>query len=226
MRCLAAFGLDADRARHAIRGIPLQILQHDHAGTGVLDQNRLSVVSCRQAGHRAPQIGILVSPPVELNQVIVVLDNAPGGADRIVVGASSHRGGIPALDDIFGCAGRRQLIVPAKPFPLDEIAFERHRPLLVLRRELQAADFGLDPLQHQLAFAPHVQEVAGATAKDAIMAAGDDAIFDGDGRQIEVMPATCLQQMTCEIVFMQALHHHDDAAGFLIVQARDQGASR
>jgi hypothetical protein len=57
---------------------------------------------------------------------------------------------------------RWQLVVIFEPIAPDEIAFGRHRPLLVLGREHQAADLGLDPIQDLLAFPGRMQDVAGA----------------------------------------------------------------
>ena len=44
----------------------------------------------------------------------------------------------------------------------------------------------------------------------------------GDGRKVQVPPATLLEEMADEIVGMEALHDDDDRAVVLVIEARQQ----
>ena len=48
-------------------------------------------------------------------------------------------------------------------------------------------------------------------------------VFGRDEGQAEMLPAAPVQDMAGEVLHVQALHHNDDDAGFLIVQAGDEG---
>ena len=151
--------LSSQRPYHSARQVPPEVLQQCHAGARVLDQDSAGLMLRRQAGNLAPKVGVLEARAEHVDEVVVPFDDLPGGADRIVVGLARHRGDVPTLDAAHGGA-LGQLVIVAEPVAPNEIALERDGPLLVLSRELQAADLRLDPVQRLLALALRVQEVA------------------------------------------------------------------
>jgi putative ABC transport system substrate-binding protein len=110
---------------------------------------------------------------------------AAAGGLRKVVGLASHHGDIPALHDETR-PGR--LDIETEPFPSDEIALKRHRSLLVLSREHQAADLRLYLIEDCLALPFRMQDFAPAPGDQLAVADGDDAVVEGDGRQVEMQP--------------------------------------
>jgi hypothetical protein len=50
-------------------------------------------------------------------------------------------------------------------------------------------------------------------------------LFDRDRWQIEMLPTALTQNVAGEIVLVQPLHHRDDCAGALVVEARDERAA-
>ena len=220
---LAALWFQADRAVHAGRCIALQVLQERHAGAGFLDQDGFGTVLGGQAGNLAPEIGVLEPAAEHIDQVKIRLDDTPSGAHGKVIGLARHHGDIPALHDSRAWILRWQLVVIFEPLAPDEIAFERHRPLLVLGREHQAADLGLDLVKHCLALPGRMQDVAGAPRVEFAWPCRNDAVFDGDCWQVKTLPAALAKEMTGKVVLVQALHHHHDGISVLVVEPRHQG---
>ena len=73
-----------------------------------------------------------------------------------------------------------QVVVVAEPVASNEIAFKRNRPLLILRREHQAADLGLDTVQGLFALALRMQDVADPSCHLLAVAERNDAVLHGD----------------------------------------------
>ena len=117
-----------------------------------------------------------------------------------------------------------QVVIVSEPVASDEIAFERNRPLLILGREHQAADLRLDTVQGVFALALRMQDVADPSCDHLAVAERDDAVLDGDRRQVEMLPAALIEEMAGKVVLVQALHDDDDGTVLLVVEARDQGA--
>src|SRR6202020_8599 len=98
--------------------------------------------------NRALEIGVVETPAEDIYQVIILSLDAPCGANGIVVEFGGFRSGVPALDDAHKPPRHVVWTVGAQPFALDEIAANRDRPLLVLRREVVKPD----PAPHGLVF--------------------------------------------------------------------------
>src|ERR1700722_9218882 len=97
---------------------------------------------------RALEIGVVETPAEDIDQVIILSLDTPGGANGIVIEFGGFRSSVPALDDAHKPARHVVWTVGAQPFALDEIAPNRDRPLLVLRREVVEPD----PASHGLVF--------------------------------------------------------------------------
>src|SRR5262249_48130812 len=158
-----------------------------------------------------------------VDQVVIRSNQAPSRADRKVVGLAGHHRDVPALRDVIAWPRLRRPVIEPEPVPPDEIAFDGHRPLLVLRREHQAADLGSDAVEDFPALPLRMQDLAAAAGDLLAVADGDDAILDRDGGQVEMLPATLSKEMAGKVVLVQTLHDYDDRAVLLIIEAGDQG---
>ena len=76
-------------------------------------------------------------------------------------------GDVPALHNEAAWTALGRLVIEPEPVPPDEIAFHRHRPLLVLGGELQAADLALDAVEDLFALPLRMQDLAPASGKEA-----------------------------------------------------------
>ena len=120
------------------------------------------------------------------------------------------------LCTIFGRIGRRR---PgrwgkvAEPCAPNEDAFERNGPLRVLGREHHAAELALERFERPGALAFRMQHVAGAAVMGSFGSKLENLFFNGDRRQIEMLPSALTQNVPGEIVFVQPLHHRDDCSG-------------
>src|SRR5260370_4638286 len=222
---LAAVGLDPDGAGHANWEITSQILQERQSGPRLFDQDSFGTVPRDKACDLAPKGGVLEPRAKDVDEIVIRLDHAPGCTDRIVIGLTGHHGDVPALHDQIAWTGPGRLVIKPEPVRLDGIAFERHWPLLVLGGEHQAADLGFDALEHRVALPLRMQDVALAAGEELAVPNGDDAVLNGDGRQVEMLPAALSEEMPGKVILMQALHDHDNGTFLLVVEARDQGAA-
>ena len=64
-----------------------------------------------------------------------------------------------------------------------------------------------------------MQDVSDPSRHDLAAAQGDDGVVYGNRGQVEVLPAALNKQVTGQIVFVQALHDHDNGAMLLVVEA-------
>ena len=79
----AALRLDADRTRHSLRqGGGSEILQKVHAGTRILDQDRIRAMLRSETDDLAAQFRIFEATPVDMEEVRVILVGEPRGAWR------------------------------------------------------------------------------------------------------------------------------------------------
>src|SRR5439155_21573316 len=221
---LATVRLHPDGAGHANWEITSQILQERQSGPCSFDQDGFGTVLRDKPCDLAPKVGVLEPRAKDVDEIVIRLDHAPGCTDRIVIGLTGHHGDVPALHDQIAWTRLGRLVIKPEPVPLDEIAFERHRALLVLGGEHQAADLGFDALEHRLALPLRMQDLALAAGEGFAVPNGDDAVLNRDGRQVEMLPTTLSEEMPGKVILMQALHDHDDGTSLLIVEARDQGA--
>ncbi len=88
-------------------------------------------------------------------------------ADRVARELARGRGRIPALHDDGARASARLVGEEAEPVPLDHVAAERHRRLLVLGREVWRAHLGFEPFEDVERLALGMQDVADGSAMDA-----------------------------------------------------------
>src|SRR6516165_8811287 len=113
-----------------------------------------------------------------------------------------------------------------EPVPSDQITFGRYWPLLILRRELQAAHLVSHAIKRLPALPLGMQDIPAAAPEHFVATNGDVALLDRDGGKIEMAPSSLPEQMAGEIVFVPSLHDHDDRTPLFIVKAGDQCAAK
>ena len=118
--------------------------------------------------------------------------------------------------------GRRWRIVEFEPRPLDQIAADRDGRLLVLRRELHRPHRRLQFIEGSLGFPFGVQQISDLTTDAASGAQANNRLLLRDRREVQMPPAVLLQQMTDQIVWMQALHDDDNRTFRLVIEPRQQ----
>src|SRR5438132_2787491 len=221
----AADRLHPDVAGHANWEITSQILQERQSWPCSFDQDGFGTVLRDKPCDLAPKVGVFEPRAKDVDEIVIRLDHAPGCTDRIVIGLTGHHGDVPALHDQIAWTGLGRLVIKPEPVPFDEIAFERHWPLLVLGGEHTAADLGFDALEHRVALPLRMQDLPLAEGEGFAAPNRHDAVLNGGGRPVEMVPAALSEEMPGKVILMQALHDHDDGTSLLIVEARDQGAA-
>ena len=64
-----------------------------------------------------------------------------------------------------------------------------------------------------------MKQISDAAPMTAFCAEGNDRLFFGDGRKVQMLPAALFKEMADKIVQMEALHHDDDRAFDLMIEA-------
>ncbi len=140
-----------------------------------------------------------------------------------VVGHRRFRGReVPTLDDHSAPTRLRRRLIGLQPASFDEVAFQRHRPLLILRREGEATHLGLQLIEIGQRLPLRVEDIVDAPMMDTSRPDRDRLINDRDRWQVEVMPAALLDQLTGEVLFVQPLHDRNDDAALGGVEAGQQ----
>src|SRR5262249_61652159 len=70
-----------------------------------------------------------------------------------------------------------------------------------------------------------MQDLTLAASEDLVIPNRDDAVLNGDSRQVEMLPTTPSEEMPSKVILMQALHDYDDGTVLFVVEAREQGAA-
>ena len=169
---------------------------------------------------------ILEAVTNEVDQVIVVVHQHPGRANRPVVLSAVLRRGVPALDDRRAVATFWQLIVIAEPRSPNHGAAGRHRRLLVLRGEHVGADLALQLLEALERFEFRVQGLARATLMKFVFPDRDNFVRLRDGREAEDLPAPRFHEVAAEVIQVDALHDDDNDALFACCRAGSSMYSR
>src|SRR5271156_1328518 len=111
--------------------------------------------------HLLLEIRIVQFLAQHIDQVVVVAAQKPGRANRVVVALFCLAGGIPGLNDLVAVLTLRRRVVSPKPAPLNNFALLRHRGLLILRGEPEAAERCPDAIEHYLRLARLVKKFPG-----------------------------------------------------------------
>ncbi len=87
------------------------------AGALILDQDRGGAMKVRQFPQTLLELGVLHPRSEHVQQVIVIVLNEPGGADRVIIDFLSLGGGIPALDNPVTRHSLRRVAIKPEPTP-------------------------------------------------------------------------------------------------------------
>src|ERR1700687_2202867 len=93
---LVLFRSDGNRAEATFEP---QILNKTGAGALILNQDGVGAMKVRQFPQTLFELGVLHPGSKNVQQVIVVVPDEPGGADRVIIDLLSFGGGVPALDN-------------------------------------------------------------------------------------------------------------------------------
>jgi hypothetical protein len=110
--------------------------------------------------HQALEVRVVYAHARQAEQIALVPFHEPGSANRIIVDFPWLRRGIHAQHDLIATFPDGKLIVKLKPFPSNNFAFERHRALLNLGREVEAAHARLDFIEIMLVLTGLVKQIA------------------------------------------------------------------
>jgi len=72
-------------------------------------------------------------------------------------------------------------------------------------------------------FSSRIEHIADPTGMAVAVGEGDDLVADGDGRKVEVAKSALGRKVGRDVILVQALLDGDDGAGFLVVQAAEEG---
>src|SRR4029453_4748534 len=114
--------------------------------------------------------------------------------------------------------------VEAKPLALDDIALRRHRRLLVLSREDEAALGTAHGLQN-LERLTRVEDFAGVANVDVSGSVSEliGPLLGGDRGNGHNLPFAGSRNMPDQIILVETLHDDHDRAGPLVVEPGEQG---
>jgi hypothetical protein len=70
-----------------------------------------------------------------------------------------------------------------------------------------------------------MEDIAAATQMFFSVSELDGLLLQRDRRHVQMMPAALLQEVAGEVIFMQALHDHNDGARLFVIEPRDQCAA-
>src|SRR5262249_15785802 len=106
---------------------------------------------------------------------------------------------------------------------LDHVASRRHGVLLILRCENIGAEFSFHVIQHVYGLSCWVKWIVNLAKMITVFSDLDPLILLGNCRELQHRPVIgASQQLTCEIIRMEALHYDYDRAGPLVVQTRKE----
>ena len=222
---LVALGQDADRVGEACWAVRAKVLHKAETEAHVLDQHRPCAVKLLEGDHFALEVRIFEPVAPNVQKIIGFLEHGPGRADRVVARLARRRGHVPALYDTKIGRRLRRRVIAFEPFPLDQVALDWQRALLVLGRKRQAPDVFLDALERLAGFALRMQQVAFFAAMQ-IMRTRSDAdylVFYRDRRQVEMAPPGLAQEVPHQVILVQTVHDDDDDATPLVIRATDKG---
>jgi hypothetical protein len=172
--------------------------------------------------HRALELGVFHALAQYVEQIKVLAQYPPAGADAEIAELARLAGSVPALHDALEFLRQFVGCVTPEPGRLDEAAAQRRRGLLVLAGEIVFTDRPTDLLEHWERLARGMQGLA-ASARKATrsqQAFDDDRLVVlGDRRQPDDLPVLLRQHMADQIGLVQPVHYQHDGTLLLIVQS-------
>ena len=215
---------EGDRIRYSDRSFITRILNKSCPRAHILNDDHIRVELPRLFNDLLLQLGISELFAQKINEIVVAAADKPGRSNRIVVELAGLRSNIPTLNYQVAWLASRQVVVPTEPLPLDDLAFERNRALLILSREIEAAERASDPVEHRTRLSRLVQDLARRSVVYQIRPDCHFLVDFGNRRQIEMNPRFFLKQVADQILKMQALHDDDDHVASFVVESRIEGS--
>src|SRR5262249_5891718 len=131
-------------------------------------------------------------------------------------------GGVPTDDEDVARLRLRSCPISLQPFALNQISLGRNGALQVLSRKIHQAHSRLQLLQNVARRTDGIKDVVNLATTNLSLSDRDDLRRIRDRGQVEMVPASLLEQNADEIIHMQSLHHNNDDVFALEVEAREQ----
>ena len=176
--------------------------------------------SC-QLSRSAFQVGIIETLPINIQQIIILVSNAPGSADAVIAELICLIRGVLALNNLVKVTRAFAGIVKPKPSCSHHRSAKRGRALLILAGEDVFSDCLADVRQRGQRLTFRMQSLANLAREEmSAERALDDVrfVFVRDCGKRQNLPFLLFENVTDEIVLMQALHDNNDAASGFIVE--------
>src|SRR6516162_10217792 len=161
----------------------------------------------------------------KFQQIVVLVMDAPGSADAVIAELGCLVRGVPALHDLVKTIGALAGIVKSQPSCSYHCTAERDGVLLILAGEDIFSDRVADVRQRGQRLTFRMQSLATLAREEMSTEwALDDVcfVFFGDSGKRQNLPCLLFENVTDEIVLMQALHDNNDAASGFIVEPTEQ----
>src|SRR5215467_4616159 len=156
------------------------------------------------------EVRIIIAAPHQAEEVGILLLHQPNSADRKVGSLRGLHGSVPADDDhVVGSLVRWALVI-FEPFPFDQVALRRDRLLQILSRKLYRSHCRLQPSQDFPWFPAGIEQITWLASFELSVSQGNSLSGFSNRRDIEVVPATFLQQDADKVIDVEALHDHND----------------
>src|SRR4029077_4553108 len=199
----------------------IQLLSERDAGGSVLNQDGIRFETLCERNGCVSELRIFITVAGEIEQIIMIVDHQPGGANGPVVLGAIFSSCIPALNDLGPCGTLWKAIIIAQPGPLDHGTPGRYRGLLILSCENVRPLRSLESFESRDRLVSWMQRLADAALIKSVGANLDTLPNLGYCRQTKDGPLVrATHQESGEIIFVHPLHDNDDHARLLIVEAR------
>src|SRR6266404_3789046 len=199
-----------------------QLLNEAGAGSFVFNQDVRARVLFLLLHHRSLEIGKVKAIADQVAQITVVTLNVPHRSNGIIRDLASLHGGVPTDDEGVERLRLRRCPISLQPFALDQVSFSWNWPLQVLSRKIHQSHSCLQLRQNVSRLANGIKDVVLFATMNLSVPDRDDFGPVRDRGEVEMVPASLLEQNADEIIHMQSLHHDNDDVFALEVQARQQ----
>ena len=192
-----------------------QLLNKAGAGSFVFNQDVRARPLFLLLDHRSLEIGKIKALADQVQQITVVALNVPPRSR-----SPSWR--CPNDDEDVARLRLRRCPIRLQPFALDQVSFSWNGPLQVLRRKIHQSHSCPQLLQNVARLTDGIKDVVNLATMNLSLSDRDDLRRIRDRGQVEMVPASLLEQNADEIIDMEPLHHDNNDVFALEVEAREQ----
>src|SRR5262245_26476197 len=199
-----------------------QLLNEAGAGSFVFNQDLRARPLFLLLHHRSFEIRKIKAIADQVQQITVVTLNVPHRSNGIIRDLACLHGGVPTDDKDVARLRLRSCPISLQPFALDQISFGWNGPLQVLSREIHQSHSRLQLRQNVARLTDGIKDVVNLATMNLSVPDRDDCGPVRDRGEVEMVPASLLEQNADEIIHMEPLHHDNNDVLALEVEAREQ----